>query len=216
MLQMLHFNNKMLQTIRSVIRSDNLPEVKLQMYSVCKIYYDELLMIAVESSAIKTLNYLLNDVKIDPNIRDGEAILSACSIGNISSLRLLISFGADPAIRNNQALLFTIYYGRRELMNELLKYPTVNIFANDNQAIITAAMRGYYDIFLQLLAMGADVSAQNNKVLISAAGAGHYPIVKILVYHININVADKNIISWCKITEERKMARYFLSFFPDD
>src|SRR5438105_9993671 len=205
-----------LQEIHQYIRKDNVLEVQhlLFIMQYTNEQNDEILMKTVEYSAKNILKYLLFELHFDPNCREGEAIITACIFGDIECLKMLVLAGGDPGIRKNQSLLFAVFNNRIALFEELLKYPQVDIASNDNQAIITAAMMGHYQLYLRLLQLPeVNPAAQDNKALLMAAGNGHYKIVNHLMYDRKI-ACDNDMIVWCKINQERRMARYLGRYFP--
>ena len=95
-------------------------------------------------------------------------IEQACIDKNLPEIKRLLAINnslVNPAIRNNAPLLWAVMHGYKEIVDELISPPLVDVRANNNIAVITAVRYGNFDIAHKLVNQGADIADQNDLAL---------------------------------------------------
>jgi ankyrin repeat protein len=125
---------------------------------------------------------------------------SLASRGNVDTVQMLLSHGADPNLVDSNgitALHYAAMWGRRQSVEELIKAGAdVNASANspNGPPLHRAAEKGHLEIVQYLLSSGADISASDEggqTALITASYHGQTEVIALLIEHgANINATS--------------------------
>jgi len=114
-------------------------------------------------------------------------LLVAAGLGDVSTVRLLLDAGADPAAEHHatsfNALTHAIYHGHREIIGLLEER---GVTSNDVTNYIFAAGKGDLDRVKQYLDQGIDINAKDHHeqhVLPHAFRSGNDALIQFLVDH---------------------------------
>ncbi len=96
------------------------------------------------------------------------------------------------------------FWGKVDLVRELLKHPRVDPAADDNWAIRDVVYHGHVRITQMLLADArVDPSARNNEPIWRAARSGHADVTRLLLSHHKV---DPSAMNNCAIFEAARWA----------
>ena len=123
---------------------------------------------------------------------------SLASRGNVDTVQMLLSHGADPNLvdsNGNTALHYAAKWGRRQSVEELIKAGAdVNANGRNGLPLQRAAEKGHLEIVQYLLSSGADISASDeggHTALITASYYGQTEVIALLIEHgANINATS--------------------------
>ena len=129
--------------------------------------------------------------KANPDNQDyNEALITACEIGNINAVKILLNRGADIDARNyfgSSGLLVAAMQGNEYIeVIEILLDRGADINARDNDGytpLIWAGEYGNIEVFKLLLARGADINVRDEEgrtALMIAAERGRKEVVEVL------------------------------------
>jgi ankyrin repeat protein len=118
---------------------------------------------------------------------------------NDRTVRSLLKRGLDPnilALSGEPALILALREPALKIVAALLESPLTQVefrTANDESALMLAALRGYTQVCEQLIARNADVNKPGWTPLHYAATGGHVKIVELLLEnHAYIDAASPN------------------------
>jgi hypothetical protein len=115
------------------------------------------------------IEYLLNNLQINPVAYSNQAIINASISGKHKSVKLLLRDPrVDPSAQNNQAII-EASKNSVEIVRLLLTDSRVDPSAQNNQAIIEASKNSVEIVQLLLNDPRVDPSAQNNQAIIEAS-----------------------------------------------
>ena len=129
---------------------------------------------AVITSQPKTLKKLLEN-QADPNYRDGWALFQAIERENLSMVKMLLDYGANPNSRTE--IVLGGYISSEDNSKNQYSLGTISVLER-------AAVRNNLEIMQLLLERGAkanDETENNSKALFEAVGAGSIEAVKLLL-----------------------------------
>ena len=123
---------------------------------------------------------------------------SLASHGNVDTVQMLLSHGADPNLGDNNgytALHYAAEWGRKQSVKELIKAGAdVNANVPNGPPLQRAAEKGQLEIVKYLLSSGADISASDKSeqtALITASYHGQTQVITLLIEHgANINATS--------------------------
>lgn len=124
---------------------------------------------------------------------------SAIGSDNAPAVEMLLQRGFDPNTANPQGqrgLILALRGSALKVVNVLLAQPTTDInmrTAQDENALMLAALRGYTDVCRKLIARDADVNKPGWTALHYAATGGYTDIMQMLLeHHAYIDAASPN------------------------
>lgn len=145
---------------------------------------------AVRRNQVAVVKLLLNDIRMDPTIRQCQVVRQASEYGFkvlvdifLQDDRVVTSGGHQAAFDGAAA------FGSLALFEELICLDTVDPSSDENHAIRSAAKRNDTRM-IQLLLQNpsVDPSAKKNDALVTAACLGHEPAVDLLVADARIYI----------------------------
>ena len=171
---------------------------------------------AVQQGRAPVVEFMLENVHINPAARNNEAIRIASAIGDIDMFRLLLNRPeVNPGAMNNEALVNAVKYGRVEIVRLLLANPNneINAAARNNEAIRLASGRDNIDM-VRLLLNRPEVNpgAMNNEALIDAVRYRNIEIVRLLLAHPNVEPSAQNSLAaeWAARMVNHDMLKLFI------
>ncbi|PRP75982.1 hypothetical protein PROFUN_01698 [Planoprotostelium fungivorum] len=149
----------------------------------------------------ETVQLLLSYPRVDPSVKDNEAIVSAVIEGHSETVRLLLSDSrVDPAAQDNRAIKYAADEGHSETVQLLLSDPRVDPSADDNDAIRGAARRGHTETVRLLLTHSrVNPSAKDNEAIRKAASNGHHLVAirraseNVFIHTVQLLLADDRL-----------------------
>ncbi|TPX78305.1 hypothetical protein CcCBS67573_g00422 [Chytriomyces confervae] len=149
-----------------------------------------LILSAKHPASLSTLSILLAHPLSDVNTCDGSPLAWSCRTGNLDAVKLLLSHGADAAIRGGVAGLWAAEYGHTEIVKLLVKGGKMDIHTQEEYALRWAVARGQTETVTYLCQAGAAVDAMGGFALRHAVQMDFEEIVDVLLaYGADINVA---------------------------
>ncbi|GAB2287431.1 hypothetical protein Dimus_021808 [Dionaea muscipula] len=155
---------------------------------------------AAREGQIDVCKYLLEELKLDVNVKDGDGdtpLIHAARQGHTATAKYLLEHGADAAIASNlgaTALHHSAGIGDIEFVNFLLsKGVDIDSQGDAGTPLVWAAGHAQKDAVEVLLEHHADPNAKTDDditPLISAVAAGSLPCLKLLIQAgANVNVS---------------------------
>ncbi len=140
------------------IKQNNVDALRsLLKYGHHKLNEHEYIYEASKCKSLDILMFLINDLHMDPSVKDNLAIITASEYGNIEVVRLLLSDKrVDPSAQNNQAIINASKWGELEVVRLLLSDKRVDPSAQHNGAIHQAHLSGHLDIYNLLKEYGCE------------------------------------------------------------
>lgn len=143
---------------------------------------------------------LLADYRIDPALRNNQALIDAVFYNEIGQVRTLLKDPrVNPADRDNEAIKIACGYGKQsETVRLLLKDPRVDPSINNNYPIILATENDNIDtVRLLLRDPRVNPAANNNQALKNAAesGNGHMLYTLLDDHRIDPSVNNNEVLS---------------------
>lgn len=145
--------------------------------------FDEIgLLTASKLGDVTTVDQLIRR-RVDPSVKNNEAIQWAASKGHLAVVeRLLQDPRVDPSSDENLGFREAVQRGHVEIVERLLKDPRVDPSALNNTPIRDASSRGYLAIVDKLLEdPRVNPSAEDNFAIRLAASYGHLAVVDRLL-----------------------------------
>lgn len=113
---------------------------------------EQLIIRAIESNSLETLNNLLQDGRLNPAASNNAPIRLACSIGNPAIVRMLLADRrVDPAAAESDALVGAARMGNCEVLQMLLHDGRADPSVRNNWALRYTVRRRLYSCVLALL-----------------------------------------------------------------
>jgi hypothetical protein len=153
--------------------NSNIVQLILTNIKVNELILNELLLESVRNNSIKVVELLLIYPNINPHINDNQLIILSASFGFNEIVHLLIKYGVDPSLPNNNALYEAVKNNHYLTVKELLKDIRINPSISNNELIKISIRLNYISIFEVLINDSrVDVSKNNNELIILAASLG--------------------------------------------
>ncbi len=170
---------------------------------------------AAKTGDIDKVKLLLTNPKVNPTVKDNQAIRLASLNGHLEVVRLLLNDPrVDPAAGNSYAIRRASANGYTEVVRLLLNDPRVDPAAENNEAIQLASLNGYLEVVRLLLNdPRVDPAAINNYVIRVASRDGYLEVVRLLLNDPRVDPAAENnlAIRWASRNGRTEVVRLLLT-----
>jgi ankyrin repeat protein len=135
-------------------------------------------------------------------------IIIASENGDIHVLNRLIEERVNVSYKNDLSLRIVSLYGYIDCLKLILQQPSINIHANEDEALMLACQSNNYEASKILIDHGANVNACNNYAIQIACKNRNLYLVRLLVINgANIHFFNDLALRYTNV----KIARYLIS-----
>ena len=135
-------------------------------------------------------------------------LIEACRIGDLTTVKTVLSRGIDIHAEDDRALLISAENGHFEIVKFLIENGA-NIHAQNDCILVFPKILDNIEIIEYLIKHGIDIQVNNNCVLKSCAIIGNLSVIKFLIKKgVNINHDDDFVFRWGAFEGHLEMIKF--------